>query len=489
MDGRHDGESGPRGGADDVRRFALDTRELAAELGILERPPIVPYAYAPWRRTVRRMVAAEFARFFRERLDVARGKTELPLAFYFHVPFCTHFCRYCRCYRRTLTELEDRLERYTDFLLGQLDFFAPWLGDVEAGYWSMGGGTPSVLSPRQIRAIFERFWRRYRAARGPVSTFEMSVPTVTAELADAVADAGFRRVSLGVQTLDAAVRAANGMPEIDRGTLERAVGLLRARGLLVNLDLIIGLEGEPADGFAAGFRTVMDLAPDSCIVNVLEGSEVRRSAVERSAFVRAVAPRLRDAAGRYGLYAHGREVESVLFLSPAFEAALGGHRDAFARLASGVRAVSVGTCTFAFGTQCESSAYPDVLVTNADVSEPEPEAAHYVVNYKGLQEALHYRAALERLAPGDAETLGRAAALVEERFASTRVESDVEDGGVRFRFDDPEQPGGRGEVSLSVVPGKPAFLRVGRHAIAYGARSTARCREVMAAVAEVCRGT
>ncbi len=482
------GDAAARGHARDVRHFALDTQELAVQLGIVDRPRVVPFEYVPWRRTVRRMTASEYARFFRERLDAVRAKAEIPLAFYFHVPFCTHFCRYCRCYRRTLTELHERLERYTDFVLRQLDYFAPWLGDVEAAYWSMGGGTPSVLSPRQVAAIFDRFSRRYRVVRGsPVPTFEMSLPTVTAELADVVAQCGFRRVSLGVQTLDPRIRSANDMPEIDRAMLERAVALLQARGFLVNVDLIAGLEGEPADGFLAGFEAVMDIRPASCVVNVLERGSPSGDQAGQREFVRAVGPRMRALAGRYGIYPHGRDVESVLFLSPEFEAELSGHRDVFARLASGVRAVSVGTSTFAFGTQCESAVFPDTLVTNVDVSEPEPEAALYVVNYKGLKEALHYRAVLNRLSPAEVEIVNAAAALVDERFASARVESDLEDSGLRIRFDDPEQPEGRGEVSLSVQPERTGFRRVGRYTIGYGPRSTAACREVMAEVEELCR--
>ena len=99
---------------------------------------------------------------------------------YFHVPYCTHFCRYCRCYRRSLPLLKGHLDTYTAYVLQQLDFFAPYLDGFVGKYYSIGGGTPSILEPRQLTAIFERFLKNYKVAGdNPVSTFEMSVPTLT----------------------------------------------------------------------------------------------------------------------------------------------------------------------------------------------------------------------------------------------------------------------------------------------------------------------
>lgn len=473
----------------DNPRLAFDTWDLAEQFGLLDRPCVVPYNFVPWRRAVARLTGEEFARLFRKQLDAALiDAPEVPLAFYFHVPFCTHFCSYCRCYRRTLTALHGRLEQYTEFILAQLDFFAPWLGDVEAKFWSMGGGTPSVLQPTQLARIFERFHRRYKVARdNPVPTFEMSLPSVTPELAEVVADCGFRRASIGIQTMNPQVRAAHTMAEIDERMLRDAVETLTAHKLFVNLDFIVGLPGESAESFLRGFEIAMATRPASCVVNVLQSDGAERGdPTVRATYVRAIAPRMLEIAADYEVLPHGREIESLLFFGSEFAEAIRPHRGTFARLASGVRAVSIGTSTFAFGTQCESAAAPDYLFTNVDVHETTPDRSEYFLNYKGLYETLKYRSMLNGLDDDDVRLLNGLALALPEQFAG--IETDFHTRGLRLRFADPEQADGHGEVCLDVEPSQRAYLQVGRFGISYGHQLSTRGRAVMRAVAAHCRG-
>jgi hypothetical protein len=313
----------------------------------------------------------------------------------------------------------------------------------------------------------------------------MSVPTVTSELVEVAADFGLRRVSLGVQTLNPGVRAANAMPAIDAGDVHGAVEAVTRRDLFANLDLILGLEGESPESFLRGFAAVMVARPASVVVNVLqvppgqEAGDPRRGA----SFVAEVAAGMRALAGAYHVYPHGREIESILFLSPEFHDALAGHFGDFARLASGVRAISVGTSTFAFGRQCESAVVPNFLIGNVAPNESSAAASDYYVNYKSIDEALRYGALLEGLAPDELELLGRLAIALAERYAAEHLEADFAQNGLRISFDDPEQPTARGEVTVSVGAAPPAFVRAGRFGINYRGTASRSVRRMVRIIA------
>ncbi len=74
---------------------------------------------------------------------------------YIHVPFCRAKCRYCAFYSVPLPGL-GILRDYTDVLLLEIARWGDILGREKIESVFFGGGTPSLLPPKLLRAVLQK---------------------------------------------------------------------------------------------------------------------------------------------------------------------------------------------------------------------------------------------------------------------------------------------------------------------------------------------
>src|SRR5690606_2215820 len=78
-----------------------------------------------------------------------------PASLYFHLPFCESRCWFCGC-TTVITKRQDAADAYLDHLGRELDLIGPWLNPAQrATQLHFGGGSPTFLSPKQIRRLGE----------------------------------------------------------------------------------------------------------------------------------------------------------------------------------------------------------------------------------------------------------------------------------------------------------------------------------------------
>jgi oxygen-independent coproporphyrinogen-3 oxidase len=191
---------------------------------------------------------------YREHLAKAAQRAG-PLSLYLHLPFCEARCLFCGC-NVVVTKRRDVAERYLSFLLREIDTVARLLGrgrPVTQYHW--GGGTPTYLSPEQMRRLHGAVRDRFAFDPDAEAAIEVDPRVTTTEHLDTLRELGFNRLSVGVQDFTTDVQEAIGR----RQTFEQTVALVdRARALgfrSVNLDLIYGLPLQTA----ATFRETLDL--------------------------------------------------------------------------------------------------------------------------------------------------------------------------------------------------------------------------------------
>ena len=180
-------------------------------------------------------------------------------AAYIHIPFCHRRCPYCDFAVVDLAADPTPIDRYVAAVLAEIDLADDWepLHAV-----NLGGGTPSILEPRQIGEIVAALERRFGLAGGAEVSIEANPEDLTAEYAEGLRGVGVNRVSLGVQSFDADVLSALGRVHTPREAAA-AVGNARAADMrTVNLDLIFGTEGESLDSWSETLRTAIGLAPE-----------------------------------------------------------------------------------------------------------------------------------------------------------------------------------------------------------------------------------
>ncbi len=132
----------------------------------------------------------------------------------------------------------------------------------------LGGGTPTALP----RHLLERFLADLLFCFGPpmtvMSTVEAKPITASDEKLDALHQAGFRRINLGVQTLDRELYAFHHHGEDLRVALD-AIDRAKRRGFaFVNIDLMTGLPGQTRESFERTLAAVELLARTGAVDSV-----------------------------------------------------------------------------------------------------------------------------------------------------------------------------------------------------------------------------
>jgi oxygen-independent coproporphyrinogen-3 oxidase len=190
-------------------------------------------------------------------VEQAKAEDAVPLGLYVHVPFCASTCDFCAFY-----QVRPTAESVGSFIKSAGDEAAlAGLGrPLATVFW--GGGTPGLLSPRDL----ERLAAVVRALPGGSApaewTVELAPASVTQERLSVLRSAGVTRVSLGVQSFRPALLDALGRAH-SREQVYRAYELVRGAGFAsVNLDLMFALPGQTAAEWDSDIDEAVRLAPD-----------------------------------------------------------------------------------------------------------------------------------------------------------------------------------------------------------------------------------
>jgi len=189
-----------------------------------------------------------------------------PFGVYVHVPFCRTRCGYCDFNTYTATELGAGVSQggYADTLLHEVRLAADVLdGRVpEISTVFFGGGTPTLLPAEHLGVVIAEIRDRFGLAAGAEVTTEANPETVTPGYFKRLREAGFTRVSIGMQS--AVPRVLEVLDRQHRpGRPEEAVAEARAAGFEhVNLDLIYGAPHETDADWQASLDAAVAAEPD-----------------------------------------------------------------------------------------------------------------------------------------------------------------------------------------------------------------------------------
>ena len=163
-----------------------------------------------------------------------------PVSVYVHVPFCAELCLYCGCHM-TVARRYAPVEAYVELLLREIALVGRVLGGRSATHLHWGGGTPTILAPRDFRKVMAALRANFTFALAAELTIEIDPRTVTKEYVIELAEYGITRASLGVQDFNTRVQTAVNRVQSFEQTA-RVADWLRAAGIgSINLDLMYGL--------------------------------------------------------------------------------------------------------------------------------------------------------------------------------------------------------------------------------------------------------
>ena len=188
-----------------------------------------------------------------------------PFEVYVHVPFCMRRCGYCDFNTYTAPDLGEGASRgnYARMAVHEMELVRAWQeanGIEEPAACSVffGGGTPTILPAADLVAMLDAVRRIWGLEPGAEVTTEANPDTVDADYIKRLADGGFTRISVGMQSAVPSV-----LRTLDRrhtpANVEAGVRAADACGLRSSVDLIYGAPGESLEDWRTSVRAAVDL--------------------------------------------------------------------------------------------------------------------------------------------------------------------------------------------------------------------------------------
>lgn len=186
-----------------------------------------------------------------------------PLSLYVHVPFCRSRCGYCDFNTYTAQELGGMSTNvYLEAALRELEMARERVGDRQIQTVFFGGGTPTMLPAAQLAGILDEARRLFRFAPDAEVTTEANPETVDQGYFEHLRNAGFTRISLGMQSVSAHVLKVLERAHTPRRGLDAARWAAEAGFEHVSLDLIYGTPGESHDDWRRSLEAVTSAPVD-----------------------------------------------------------------------------------------------------------------------------------------------------------------------------------------------------------------------------------
>lgn len=240
-----------------MNALSQKTLNHAALLEELKRAPYRGYAYSyPHKNAYHPFLQPK------PLSDIWRKADFEDIALYVHIPFCEMRCGFCNLF--TAANLgEDIVESYLRALEREIDAIAGITGHLTPKSLTLGGGTPTYLSAKQLNRLFDLLGTQLVGPGQNISIIsETSPKTAQPDRLGILADRGVGRISIGVQSFIESETKALGRPQAS-SELRRALDEIRQWPFkILNIDLIYGMAEQNAESFLFSLREAMRWSPD-----------------------------------------------------------------------------------------------------------------------------------------------------------------------------------------------------------------------------------
>jgi oxygen-independent coproporphyrinogen-3 oxidase len=175
---------------------------------------------------------------------------------YIHVPFCLQKCVYCDFYSVTDSSF---IEQYIVALEKEIITSAQTANNLSVDTLYVGGGTPSILSGKQLGRIVDTLHKHFDCSNIIERTIECNPGTVTHDTVKALSSLSFNRISLGVQSFSNSELKFLGRIHSSLDAVN-AVKILQDGGFSrLNVDILFGIPGQSLNSFLANLDTAVEL--------------------------------------------------------------------------------------------------------------------------------------------------------------------------------------------------------------------------------------
>ncbi len=181
------------------------------------------------------------------------------MALYLHIPFCETKCPYCDF--NTYAGINHLIPLYLEALGNELCTWANTLGHPRINTVFLGGGTPSMLSAKQMNDLFTLIRTEFAIQKDAEVSAEVNPDDVTAERMTGFLEAGLNRISMGVQSFfDPELQLLGRRHDVTQ-VLNAFQTIQRAGFINISMDLMYGLPHQSIENWKRNIESVITTSP------------------------------------------------------------------------------------------------------------------------------------------------------------------------------------------------------------------------------------
>jgi oxygen-independent coproporphyrinogen-3 oxidase len=173
-------------------------------------------------------------------------------------------CFYCGCNSQLLRD-NDIVLKYIDALKKEIRMVLPLLDrNRKISQIHYGGGTPTSQPVSVLKELNELILSEFDCIENPEIAIECHPGYADEVYWNELVDAGFNRISLGIQDFDEEVLKASNR-KAPRMVMEDVVRILRDKNVSLNMDFIYGLPLQTPESFTKTINRAIALRPDRIV--------------------------------------------------------------------------------------------------------------------------------------------------------------------------------------------------------------------------------
>ncbi len=192
-------------------------------------------------------------------------KNEDKLCLYIHIPFCNRLCAFCE-YIKFKREDNHYEKEYVEILEKDIKKFLDNNGDFRLYGFDIGGGTPTSLSIdnfRKLMCIAKEINCRNMKIEDYEPSIEATFDTLTEEKIQLIAAAGFKRISLGIQTMNSKILTCQNRNIITLDKMVDIFNLIKKHDInKINVDFMYGIKGQKIEDIETSLECLKALNPE-----------------------------------------------------------------------------------------------------------------------------------------------------------------------------------------------------------------------------------
>lgn len=180
---------------------------------------------------------------------------------YIHIPFCQQYCTFCH-FAKEINAKDNRIEKYLDALHKEITLISNRLNKPKIRTLFFGGGTPSILKPKQISKLFDKLYKEFSIEADAEISFELHPGLIRhadyEERLKILKQSGVSRWVSGVQSMDDRV-----LKKLNRGhnakEVLQLIEMLNKNDIYnISLDLMYGLPYQTHETWYKTIYTLLD---------------------------------------------------------------------------------------------------------------------------------------------------------------------------------------------------------------------------------------